>query len=121
MAKIRAEGNIHHAFWLGSGDRLPVISIFHFNGKNITMGNYTPNGFDGTVVRGISPRKYFIYSLRWTKNELIWLVNNVEVYRTTRNLPAEKLFLALSSFIDEKQRGSEGLLSVAWVRVYEQL
>lgn len=121
MAKIRVEGNIHHAFWLGSGERLPVISIFHFNGKQITVGNYTQSGFDGTVVRGISPRKYFIYSLRWTKNELIWLVNNVEVYRTTRNIPAEKLFLAFSSFIDEKQRGSEGLLSVAWVRVYEQL
>lgn len=120
MAKIRIEGNIHHAFWLGSGERLPLISIFHYNGKNITVGNYTRNGFDGTVVRGISPRKYYIYSIRWTSREIIWLVNNVEVYRTSNNLPSGKLFLALSSFIDEKQRGEEGLLSVAWVRVYEQ-
>jgi len=120
MAKIRVEGDIHHAFWLGSGERLPIISIFHYNGKNITMGNYTKNGFDGTVVRGISARKYFIYSLRWTDRELIWYVNNVEVHRTTKNIPSEKLFLALSSFIDENQRGAEGLLSVAWVRVYEQ-
>ncbi|MBQ7530293.1 MAG: hypothetical protein IJT12_01125 [Paludibacteraceae bacterium] len=120
MAKIRIEGNIHHAFWLGSGERLPMVSIFHYNGKNITVGNYTNDGFDGTVVRGISPRKYFIYSLRWTDRELVWLVNNVEVYRTTKNIPNEKLFLALSSFIDENQRGSEGLLSVAWIRVYEQ-
>lgn len=120
MAKIRVEGDIHHAFWLGSGERLPIISIFHYNGKNITLGNYTKNGFDGTVVRGISARKYFIYSLRWTDRELIWYVNNVEVHRTTKNIPSEKLFLALSSFIDENQRGAEGLLSVAWVRVYEQ-
>ena len=121
MAKIRIEGNIHHAFWLGSGERLPIISIFHFNGKQITVGNYTKNGFDGTVVKGISPRLYYIYSLKWTERELIWLVNNVEVHRTSRNIPDEKLFLALSSFIDENQRGSEGLLSVAWVRVYEEV
>ena len=120
MAKIRIEGNIHHAFWLGSGEQLPLISIFHFNGKQITVGNYSKDGFDGTVVKGISPRQYYIYSLRWTDRELVWLVNNVEVYRTTKNIPNDKLFLALSSFIDEKQRGSEGLLSVAWVRVYEQ-
>jgi len=120
MAKIRIEGNIHHAFWLGSGERLPLISIFHYNGKNITVGNYAKNGFDGTVIRGISPRNYYIYSIRWTSREIIWYVNNVEVYRTSKNLPADKLFLALSSFIDEKQRGEEGLLSVAWVRVYEQ-
>ena len=120
MAKIRIEGNIHHAFWLGSGERLPMISIFHFNGKQITMGNYTKNGFDGEVIKGISARKYFIYSLRWTKNELIWYVNNVEVHRTSRDVPQEELFLALSSFIDERQRPAEGLLSVAWVRVFEQ-
>lgn len=119
MAKIRIEGNIHHAFWLGSGERLPMISVFHFNGKQITMGNYTKNGFDGTVVKGISPRQYYIYSLRWTDRELIWQVNNVEVYRTSKDIPTEKLFLAFSSFIDEHQRASEGLLSVAWVRVYE--
>ena len=119
MAKIRIEGNIHHAFWLGSGDRLPVISIFHFNGRQITVGNYTKNGFDGTIVRGISPRKYYVYALRWTDNELIWYVNNMEVYRTTHNLPAEELFPVLSSFIDEKQRPAEGLLNVAWVRVFK--
>lgn len=119
MAKIRIEGNIHHAFWLGSGDKLPMISIFHYNGKHITMGNYTKDGFDGEVIKGISARKYFIYSLRWTERELVWLVNNVEVHRTSNNLPKEELFLALSSFIDEHQRASEGLLNVAWVRVFE--
>ena len=119
MAKIRVEGPIHHAFWLGSGKKLPMLSIFHFNGKRITVGNYNENSFDGTEVRGINPQAYFIYSLRWTKMELIWYVNNVEVYRTNRNIPREKLYLALSSFIDKNQRPSEGSLNVAWVRVFE--
>jgi hypothetical protein len=119
MAKVRVEGDIHHAVWLGSGKKLPMISLFHYNGKRITIGNYKENGFDGTTIRGISPSKYYIYSLRWNERELIWYVNNLEVYRTSYNLPKEKLFLALSSFIDEQQRAMEGTLNVAWIRVFQ--
>ncbi|MBO7501790.1 MAG: hypothetical protein J6T32_01085 [Paludibacteraceae bacterium] len=118
MVKLRTEGAIHHACWLGSGEQTPMVSIFHYNGKHITVGNYTKKGFDGTILRGISPKPYYIYSLRWTENELIWYVNNLEVYRTRNNVPKEQLFLALSSFIDEHQRPSEGLLNVAWIRVF---
>ncbi len=119
MAKIRTEGRIHHAVWLGTGKKLPMISLFHFNGKQITVGNYDEKGFKGTVLRGITPLMYYIYSLRWTDKELIWYVNNVEVYRTYNNIPKEKLFLAISSFIDEKQRAMEGQINVAWIRVFE--
>ena len=118
MAKLHVRGNIHHAFWLGSDKKLPLLSIFHYNGKNITVGNYTERGFNGTTVRGISPKQYYIYSLRWTKNELIWYVNNKEVFRTTNNIPKEKLYLAFSSFISEKQRPQEAQLHVAWVKVF---
>jgi hypothetical protein len=50
---------------------------------------------------------------------LIWYVNNVEVYRTSHNIPKDKLFFAISSFIDEKQRASEGQINVAWIRVFK--
>lgn len=118
MAKIRVEGRIHHALWLGTGKKLPMVNLFHFNGKHITVGNYDDKRFDGEVIRGIAPGLYYIYSLRWTDKELIWYVNNVEVYRTNRNIPKEKLFLAISSFIDEKQRAQEGQINVAWIRVF---
>lgn len=118
MAKVRAEGRIHHALWLGTGKKLPMVSLFHFNGKHITVGNYDEKRFDGEVIRGINPGAYYIYSLRWTDKELIWYVNNVEVHRTNRNIPQEKLFLAISSFIDEHQRAMEGQINVAWIRVF---
>lgn len=118
MAKIRISGNIHHALWLGSGKKLPMINLFHYNGRHITVGNYTERNFDGTVVRGISPKNYYVYSLRWTDTELVWYVNNVEVYRTVVNIPKEKLYLAISSFIDQHQRAAEAQMSVAWVRVF---
>ena len=120
MIKLRCTGNIHHAAWLGTDSRLPILTLFHFNGRNIVVGKTTANGFNGTSISGISESQYYIWSLYWTRNEMVWYVNNVEVYRTSADLPKEPLFIALSSFIDAKQRAQEGKLEVDWVRVYKQ-
>ena len=55
----------------------------------------------------------------WTEKELIWMINNYEVYRTVRNIPDEELYLALSSFIPEKEKGDKGVLEVDWIKVYQ--
>lgn len=117
-AKIRCTGNIQHTFWLGADGKLPHINIFQFNGKQITLGNANKNLFDGVKIKGLNPCQYFIYTLIWNEMELIWMVNDLEVYRTASNIPGEALYLAFNSFISEKQKGSAGSLEVDWVRVY---
>ncbi len=118
-AKIRCTGKIHHAFWLGADSKLPHINIFHYNGKSITLGNANKNLVDGIKIKGINPYQYFIYTLIWTEKELIWMINNLEVYRTSSNIPKEYMYMSFNSFISEKQRGTTGNLEVDWVRVYE--
>jgi hypothetical protein len=118
MAKIRCSGNVNHAFWLGSDGKLPHINIFHFDGKKIRVGNAYQNIFDGVNISGLNPSKYHIYSLRWAKNELVWMINDIEVYRTTGNIPNEEMYLAFNSFIPQKSRTDEGLMEIDWVRVY---
>lgn len=117
-AKLRCKGKLHHAFWLGGDEKLPLINIFHFDGKHVTVGNATARLFDQAVVTGINPSKFYIYSLLWTPKELVWYINNVEVFRTAANVPTEQLYLAFNSFISEKQKGTTGVLEVDWVRVY---
>ncbi|MFA6581135.1 MAG: hypothetical protein WCS79_04965 [Paludibacter sp.] len=117
-AKLRCTGNVQHVFWLGADNKLPNVKVFHFNGKKITLGNANKNLFDGINISGINPALYFIYTLIWTEKELIWMINNLEVYRTVSNIPKEEMYLAFNSFISEKQRGSAGSLDVDWVRVY---
>ncbi|MBR1808722.1 MAG: family 16 glycosylhydrolase [Paludibacteraceae bacterium] len=119
MIKLRCSGKIHHAAWLGAEGKLPFVTLFHYNGKNIVVGNMTADGFKGENISGISPSQYYIYSLMWTRTELIWYVNNLEVLRMNRNVPAEALYLALSSFISQDQRAEEGKLEVDWIRVYK--
>lgn len=117
-AKIRCSGPIHHAFWLGSSNKLPHVNIFHFNGKNITVGNANNQLFDQTKITGINPNVFYIYTLVWRQKELIWLVNDVEVFRTSANMPNQPLHMVINSFISEAQHGAQGTLEVDWVRVY---
>ncbi|MDD4967897.1 MAG: family 16 glycosylhydrolase [Paludibacter sp.] len=117
-AKLRCTGDIQHAFWLGSESKLPHINIFHFNGKSITLGNANKNLVDGIQIKGLNPGQYYIYTLIWSHKELIWMINDLEVYRTASNIPSESMYLAFNSFISQKQKGSAGELEVDWVRTY---
>lgn len=117
-AKIRCTGNVNHAFWLGADNKLPHVNIFHFNGKHIHIGNANKNVMDGISISGLNPNQYYIYTLKWTEKELIWMINNLEVYRTASNIPTEAMYMVFNSFIPQKANTNEGLLEVDWVRVY---
>ncbi len=123
-AKLRINGStdISHACWLGTDGKLPHINIFCYNGKNITVNNFIADGkevaMDKEVISGISPTDFYIYSLEWTPTELIWSVNNVEVFRVNKNVPNKSMFLSLNSFISENQKGGSGALEVDWIKVY---
>jgi len=118
-AKLRCTGRINHAFWLESENKTTMINIFHFVGKHIKAGIIYKNKFEGTTIKGISPLTYYIYSLKWTDKELIWMINNIEIYRTKNNIPNEAMYLVFNSFIPNQMTGSTGSLEVDWVRVYK--
>ena len=118
QAKIRCSGKINHAFWLGADEKLPLIKVFHFDGKTIKFGNLDKNGKNESTVTGINPKDFYIYTLVWTEKELRWFVNNLEVARAATHIPKETMYLAFNSFISELQQPDEGSLEVDWVRVY---
>lgn len=118
-AKIRCTGNIHHAFWLGTEALQPHINIFHFDGSEIRMGYVNRETGDGTSITGIDPGEYYIYTLEWTREALVWYINNLEVLRITHDVPWEPLHMVLNSFIPENHPADEGLLEVQWVRAYQ--
>lgn len=117
-AKLRCSGNLNHAFWLGTDNKLPHVNIFHFDGKKINIGNANKNLVDGINITGLNPSQYYIYTFKWTEKELVWMINDLEVYRTVSNIPSEEMYMAFNSFIPQKLKGSDGVLEVDWVRVY---
>jgi len=118
-AKIRCSGPIHHAWWLAAENQEPHINIFHFNGKEIQMGYVNQENGDGITITGINPEQFYIYSLHWTKEELVWHINNQVVFRTSGDIPWQELYMHFNSFISDSQVASEGKLEVDWVRVFQ--
>jgi beta-glucanase (GH16 family) len=123
-AKLRTKGSadVSHAFWLGTDGKLPHINVFYFDGKTISVNNYAKDGTSVSIsketVKGISPADFYIYSLEWTPTELVWKINNVEIYRVNKSIPQQSMFPVFNSFISEKQKGGSGTLEVDWIKVY---
>lgn len=118
-AKVRCTGALNHALWLSGDRKLPHINLFHFNGAKITMGNSNQHKMDGVEIQGIPESQFYVYTLEWTPRALIWYVNNIEVYRTTENIPHEALYLGINSFIPKKSNPVAGTLEVDWIKVFE--
>ncbi|MFW6275952.1 MAG: glycoside hydrolase family 16 protein [bacterium] len=121
-----------NAFWM-VGERItPHINIFKtifpgsrmieagivydVTGKGITESTKKVNGTRFT-------NNYFIYSLDWTENELVWKINGVEIYRQTHDIPKEPMYLTFSSTLPEepKEQQLPAEMEISWIKCYERV
>lgn len=122
MAKVRSQGAGHHFFGLSTGKPgNPLIALYHFNGSKPQVGLVNGDQTQLADLSGILPPNmfYYIYTFRWTKHELIWYVNNLELLRLPNRLPKEAMFMLAQSFLPATEKGGEGKLKVRWARVYK--
>ena len=61
---------------------------------------------------------FYIYTLEWTPNALVWKINGVEVMRQTTGVPQEPMYINFAGGVD-KPIGGISSMEVDWVRVYE--
>ena len=122
MAKVRSQGMGHHFFGLSSGIvNNPLVELYYYNGGKHQVGLADGQKSHTVELTGVLRSMYHIYSLRWTKKELIWYVNNMEVLRVPNTLPKEKMFMLAQSFLPCNEKGGEGKLKVQWVRIYKSV
>lgn len=119
MAKVRSQGTGHQFFGLTTGKvNEPMLALYHYNGDIHQVGLI--NGKDSKLVNltGMLRSMYYVYTFRWTKNELIWYVNDMEVLRMRNSLPKEQMFFLAQSFLPVTEAGGEGKLKVQWARAF---
>lgn len=120
MAKVRSQGAGHHFFGLGTGKlNNPMIALYHYNGKNHQMGLVNGSKTEMADLTGMLRSMYYVYTFRWTKNELIWYVNNMEILRLPNRLPKEAMFFYAQSWLPKAEKGGEGKLKIQWARAYK--
>ncbi len=118
-AKIRCTGVVHHAVWLKGMKKLPHINLFYFDGEKITVGNATAHKYIKEDIEGISENDFYIYTLEWTPQKMVWYVNNIEVFRVTEQIPHEKMSIGINSFLPKSSAPAEGKLEIDWIKAYK--
>ena len=102
MAKVRSQGIGHHFFGLTTGKQgKPMVALYHFNGNVHQMGLVDGAHTKMVDLTGMLRSLYHVYTFRWTKTELIWYVNNMEVLRMPNTLPKEPMFFLAQSCVKQ--------------------
>ena len=126
-AKVKmAAGSVAQAFWMVGDTMLPHIDVARFeNGK--LYSNYFW-GKAGSNHKSISKTggskyadEYFIYSLEWSPNKLVWKIND-KVFKTqTSGVPQEEMYINFSANLKEGSSGNglPSAMEIDWVRVYK--
>jgi len=121
-AKIKlGDPNAKAAFWL-LGDKItPHIDICRA-GKGKVWFDYFSNK-DGKAKTSLGSKyagDFFIYSLEWTPDKLVWKINNTEVFSQTTDVPQEPMYISLAGGLD-KPVGNMTSMEIDWVRVYQMV
>ena len=122
MAKVRTQGVGHHFFGLSTGKQgNPMIALYHYNGSTHQMGLVNGAKTQMVDLTGVLRSMYHIYTFRWTKNELIWYVNNMEILRLPNRLPQEAMFYLAQSWLPMAEKGGTGKLKVQWAKAFKSV
>ena len=119
MAKVRTQGVGHHFFGLSTGKQgNPMIALYHYNGSTHQMGLVNGAKTQMVDLTGVLRSMYHVYTFRWTKNELIWYVNDMEILRLPNRLPQEAMFYLAQSWLPMAEKGGTGKLKVQWAKAF---
>jgi beta-glucanase (GH16 family) len=126
-AKVKmAAGSVAQVFWMLSDNMLPHIDVARFeNGK--LYANYfwgTSNAPHKSISKTGGAKyadTFFIYTLEWSPNKLVWKIND-KVFKTqTSGVPQEEMCINFSSNLKKNasESGLPSAMEIDWVRVYK--
>jgi len=119
-AKIRL-GNpmAKNAFWMLSEKMTPHIDICRTSGGKVFFDHIpSPGKFLKTSVGSKYAEGFYIYSLEWTPDRLVWKINGEEVFRQTSDIPGEPMYILFSGGVGNPINGFT-TMDIDWVRVYQ--
>lgn len=129
-AKLTGHKSILEAVWLVSKDKkLPHIDLVTANSKTYMGYQWgdedleKPNKFYKKYGRGKFANKYFIFSIEWTAEGLVWKVNGDTVATQSKDIPSKEMYLLISSHLYQpvKDELLPSALEIDWVKCYQHV
>lgn len=132
-AKVRFDQAlpVMNAFWM-VGERItPHIDVFktmYPGGHLLEAGLITEvsekglTPFTGRIKGAGFTKDFFVYSLDWSKDRIIWRINGVEVFRVTQNIPQEPMYISFCTTLPEEpdERKLPAVMEINWIRCYQR-
>ncbi len=119
-AKVRL-GNpaAKNAFWMLGEKITPHIDVCRTSDGKV-MFDHFPSA-DKKIKASLGSKyanDFYIYSLEWTPDKLVWKINDTEVMSQTSDIPQEPMYISFSGGLD-KPINSMTAMEIDWVRVYQ--
>lgn len=119
-AKVRL-GNpaAKNSFWMIGNQITPHIDVCRTSLGKVLM-DFFPDGNNPvkTSLGAKYAKEFYIYTLEWTPDKIVWKINDTVAFTQTRNVPGEALFVNFSGGVDKPLSGMT-TMEIDWIRVYQ--
>lgn len=119
-AKLRL-GNpaARSAYWMLADKITPHIDICRTSDNKVWLDFFPALGKKSKKSVGSKyAGDFYIYTLEWTSDKLVWKINGIEVFRQTSDVPQEPMYVNLAGGLEKPINGMT-TMDVDWVRVYQ--
>ncbi len=107
------------AFWMLADKITPHINVCRTSNGKVQFDYFASVE---KKARGSVGSKYasdfFIFTLEWTPDKLVWKINDTESFTQTSNVPQDPMYILFSGGLD-KPISSMTAMEIDWVRVYQ--
>lgn len=118
-AKIKlGNPNAKNAFWMLADKISPHLDVCRTSRGKVWLDYIAADA--KVVKRSVGSgyaNNYFIYTLEWTPDKLVWKINNKEVFSQSSNVPQEPMYILLAGGTEKPINGLTSM-EIDWVRVY---
>jgi len=119
-AKIKlGDPNARGAFWMLADKITPHIDVCRTSKGKVWFDYFSAKGSNVKTSAGSRyAGNFFIFTLEWTKDKLVWKINDTEVFTQTNDVPQEPMYVLLAGGTDKPLNGMTSM-EIDWVRVYQ--
>ena len=119
-AKVKlGDPNSKSAFWMLADKITPHIDVCKTSKGKVWSDYFSAKGNTSkTSIGSRYANDFFIFTLEWTSDKLVWKINDTEVFVQTTDVPQEPMYVLFAGGLDKPINGASSM-EIDWVRVYQ--
>jgi hypothetical protein len=119
-AKIKlGNATSKNAFWMLADKITPHLDVCRASSGKVWFDYFPAIGKTSkTSVGSRYSNGYFIYTLEWTSDKLVWKINGTEVFSQTSDVPQVPMYVIFAGGLDKPIHGMS-TMEIDWIRIYK--